>query len=284
MLWASLAGLTVVVRAQPAGDFQTALTCYRETRYGEARRIFERLAADRPDDLELEFYRGRLALWFDDGAQGLALLEKAAQREPGSARLQNALGDAYGLAAQQANLLAKFGWAKKCQAAYERAVALEPDNCNYHWSLLGYYFLAPCIAGGDRERAWAQAAEIARLDPTSGRIARATLDLGEKKYAAAFAQFDEVLRRAPDDFLALYHIGRCAAVSGEQIDRGIAALRRCLVLAPPAVEGRPQAADIHYRLANLLEKKGDAAAARAEYERAQRANPDFRPAKVALKN
>ena len=30
-----------------------------------------------------------------------------------------------GLAAQQANLLAKFGWAKKCKTAYERAVELD---------------------------------------------------------------------------------------------------------------------------------------------------------------
>jgi len=280
IVWALLAGIG---RATTAGDFQAALTFYREARYSDARRIFERLAADRSDDPELEFYLGRLALWFDDGDKGLAYLERAAQREPGSARLQNALGDAYGLEAQQANILLKFGWAKKCRAAYERAVELEPDNCDYRWSLLGYYFLAPRIAGGSVEQAYAQAAEIKKLDPVSGRIAFATLYLGEKKFAAAFAEFDEVLRRSPDDFIALYQVGRCAAVSGEQIERGIAALQRCLLLPEPAGEGKPHAADVHYRLANLLEKKGDAAEARAEYAKSLQENPDYRPAKVALK-
>jgi tetratricopeptide (TPR) repeat protein len=93
-----------------------------------------------------------------------------------------------------------------------------------------------------------------------------------------------VLRQSPDDYMALYHIGRCAALSGEQIERGIAALRRCLAVPAPAGDGKPRAADVHYRLGNLLEKKGEAAGARAEYAEALRENPDFRPAKVALRN
>ncbi len=281
---AACAGLAVAAHAAPADDFESALTFYRQARYGEARRIFARLAAERPEDPALDFYLGRLALWFDDGAEALTRLERAARREPASARVQNALGDAYGLAAQQAGLLAKFSWAMKCKAAYERAVELEPGNCNYHWSLLGYDLVAPRIAGGGVDLARGQAAEIEKLDPMNGRIALATIALGEKKFAAAFAEFDDVLRRSPDDFMALYQVGRCAALSGQQLDRGIAALRRCLDLPAPEGEGKPGAADIHYRLAELLEKKGDAAGARAEYARAARENPDFRPAKVALRN
>ncbi len=284
--WLLLAWVNPVsgAHAGSVAEFQAALSCYREAHYSAAQRIFARLAANRPEDPELNFYLGRLALWFDDGELGLAYLERASAREPCSARIQNALGDAFGLAAQRANILMKYRWAKKCAAAYERAVELEPGNCDYRWSLLGYYFLAPRIAGGGIGQAYAQAAEIRKLNPMSGRIAFATLYLGEKKYALAFAEFDEVLRRSPDDFLALYHVGRCAALSGEQVDRGISALERCLRLPEPEGEGKPHAADVHYRLANLLEKKGDSVRAREEYAKSLRANPDFRPCKVALKN
>jgi len=283
--WALLLSFSCVGRAgaEPGGDFHTAVGYYRAAHYSEARQIFGRLAADQPDNSELDFYLGRLALWFDEGASGLAYLERAARREPCSARVQNALGDAYGLMAQQANILMKFGWAKKCRAAYERAVELDPGNCDFRWSLLGYYFLAPAIAGGGIERAYAQAAEIRKIDPMSGRIAWATLKLGEKKFAEAFAEFDGVLRQSPDDFMALYHVGRCAALSGEQVERGIAALERCLDLRAPEGEGNPRREDVRYRLANLLEKKGDYVRAKAEYESSRRENPDFRPAKVALK-
>ncbi len=284
--WALLMFSTVVAgaSARASADLARALDCYHARRYSEARAIFVRIASERPRDPEIEFYLGRLALWFDDSPAALANLEHAAALAPDDARIQNALGDAYGLEARNANLVLKFGWARKCRAAYERAVALEPKNPAFRWSLLGFYYLAPRIAGGGIEKARLQAEEIARLDPMNGRIAWATLALGEQKFEAAFAQFDPVLRDAPDDFLALYHVGRCAALSGRQIDRGIAALRRCLELRPPEGDGQPTLACVHHRLGNLLEKAGDIAGARIEYASAQRLQPDFRADKVALTN
>ena len=276
----------VAVTGAPAGDsdeLARAMRCYRAQSFAEAREIFSRIASRQPGSVEIDFHLGRLALWFDEGERALTHLERALQAAPADARIHNALGDAYGLAAQNANLLAKLGWARKCRAAYERAVELDPANPAYRWSLVGYFCVAPRIAGGGLEKARAQAAEIARLDPAEGRIARATLALAEQKWEAAFAEFDAVLRDAPDDFLALYHVGRCAALSGRQIDRGIAALRRCLELPAPAGENLPTHACAHFRLGNLLEKKGDPAAA-AEYAASRRLHPDFRPEKIALRN
>ncbi|HKB89257.1 MAG TPA: hypothetical protein VKC60_01940 [Opitutaceae bacterium] len=267
---------------QTCVEFDRALALYRLCRYSEAQTILERIAVDRPNDPELNFYRGRLALWFDDDAKGRSCLEKAAQEIPNDARIQNALGDAFGLAAQHASLFCKFDWAKKCKAAYERAIELDPQNPDYHWSLMGYYQLAPRIVGGGFDKAFAQAAEIRRLDPMSGRVAFATLYLCEKKYAEAFAQFDEVLETMPDNFIALYQIGRCAAVSGKQLDRGFGALKRCLLL--PGGDGTPKIANVHYRMGNILERKGDMAAAHAEYDAAIQDNPDFRPAKEVLRH
>lgn len=269
----------------PAPDgFSAAIALYEACRYSEARTAFQRLAALQPESPELDFYLGRLALWFDDGPEARHYLERAAGCAPAEARIQNALGDAYGLAAQQANLLAKLGWARRCLAAYERAVELDPKNPAFRWSLVGYFCIAPSIAGGGRDKAFAQAAELRRLDPMAGRVAYATLYLAQGNPTAAFAQFDEVLRERPDDFLALYHVGRCAALSGQQLERGLQVLRRCLTLTPPAGEGMPTLAAVRHRLGNILEKMGDPAAAAAEYQAAERENPDFRPAKMALKN
>ncbi len=269
--------------AEPPPDLTTALTLYNDCQYSAARKIFSTLAAAHPDDPGLNFYLGRLALWFNDDSQALACLQKAAQLAPTEARIQNALGDAFGLAAQEAGLLSKFGWADKCLAAYRRAVELEPGNPDFHWSLLCYYSMAPMIAGGSMSKAYAQAAEIRKLDPVGGRTAFATLYLEDKRNAEAFAEFDGILGRQPDDYLALYQIGRCAALSGEQLGRGLTALRRCLMLPRPAGVGIPREWNIHYRIGNILEKQGDTAGARREYDLATKSNPDFRPAKEALK-
>jgi tetratricopeptide (TPR) repeat protein len=265
-------------------DFSRTLKLYESCHYTEARVGFARLAVERPNDRELDFYLGRLALWFDDASDALAHLERAADNAPQDARIQNALGDAYGLMAEKAGLLAKFGWARRCLAAYQRAVQLAPDNAAYRWSLVGYYCIAPSFAGGGHDKALAQAAAIRRIDPMGGRIAFATLDLADKKTGAAFAEFEAVLRDKPDDFLALYQIGRCAALSGEQLDRGAVALRRCLRLTPPEGDGMPTQASVHFRLGNILEKQGDRPGAEVEYARALHEQPDFRTAKIALRN
>ena len=260
-----------------------AVAHYERGEYGAARTLFRRLDSLGSDDPELDFYLGRLALWFDDGPEALERLGRAVRLLPESARLQNAWGDACGLAAQNSNLLAKPVWARRCLEGYRRAVALEPENPNWHWSLLGFHCIAPRLVGGGMDRARTVAWELRRLDPTEGRIAHATLCLAEGRPAEAFAEFDPVLKDNPDDFLALYHVGRCAALSGQQVDRGIAALRRCLQLEPPRGEGRPLPAAVHHRLGELLARLGDHPAAAAAKAEALRLQPDFRPAKVALR-
>jgi len=266
-----------------AADLQQGMRQYERRHYSAAREIFNEVEREQGPNLETDFYLGRLALWFDDVPSALFHLERCSRQAPEQARIQNAWGDACGLAALNANIFAKLGWAKRCLVAYERAVALEPKNPAWRWSLVGYYGSAPCFAGGGMGKAYAQAEEIRRIDAAKGRVAFATLYLTDSRYAAAFAEFDAVLRESPDDFLALYQIGRCAALSGQQLDRGIVALRRCLVLPEP-VAGTTSYANVHYRLGNLLEKTGCVEEARLEYARALAVNADFRPAKVALEN
>jgi tetratricopeptide (TPR) repeat protein len=265
-------------------DFSKALKLYKSHRFSEARACFARFAVVRPNDVEIDFYLGRLAWWFDDDHEAVKHLERAAHNAPQDARVQNALGDAYGLEALDAGFFAKFGWAKKCLTAHELAVRIAPDNLECRWGLLGYYFLAPVIAGGGSAKAFAQAEAIRKLDPMAGRIAFATLYLSANKNGAAFAEFDGPKGRAPDDFLSLYHIGRCAALSGEQLERGAAALRRCLGFTPPEGDGMPTQASVHFRLGNILEKQGNKTAAEREYAEALREQPDFRSDKTALTN
>lgn len=273
-----------VAAAELSSDYSTARVLYEERRYSEAREIFQRLSADQPDSVDVNFYLGRLALWFDDETAACGFLEKAARQAPGDARIQNALGDAFGLMAQKAALFAKLGWARKCLTAYERAVELDPLKPAYRWSLLGYYCVAPRLAGGGREKASAQAEAIRRLDTMEGRIALATVYLSESRPAAAFSLFDDVIGENADHFLALYQIGRCAALSGEKLERGRVALQRCLRLSPPGGDGMPTLANVHYRLGNVLEKMGDRYGAQENYAAARRIHPDFRAEKDTLRN
>jgi tetratricopeptide (TPR) repeat protein len=204
-------------------------------------------------------------------------LEQATRLDPAKSDYFLQLGHAYGISAQKAGLFAKLGFAKKCKAAYDKAVELDPANINARWSLMEYCRQAPGIIGGGMDQAYAQAEAIKRLDARRGRSAYARLYTADKKYAEAFALYDEVLREKPDDGDALYNIGRLAAQSGEQLERGLAALRKLLTQ-----QGGNNARTQTW-VGAILEKQGDKPGARAAYEAAVALDPKFTQALEALR-
>jgi tetratricopeptide (TPR) repeat protein len=278
MLLASV--LAASVLAAESAELAGARALFEAGRFPEAKLAFERLLAAEPANADVHYYLGRLALDRGDDDTAISELGRAEELAPGSARVHGALGNAYGRSAQKAGLLSKYGLARKCVAEFERAAALEPANVGYHESLLEFYYRAPSLVGGGSEKAANEAAIIMRLDPRRGHRAYATLDLANGKYDLAFAELEEVLKSAPDDYASLYQLGRLAALSGHNLDRGLGALRTCLKLKEP--QGAPSHAAAQWRVGNILERKGDAAGARVAYESALRLDPKFTPASEAL--
>jgi tetratricopeptide (TPR) repeat protein len=261
--------------------FNAAVELYNQHRPLEARQAFEALATVNPGNANIQFYLGRLALQQDDGERAVRHLEKAVELSPNDSRFHLRLGDAYGLTAQKAGFFSQLSWAGKCKAEYEKAVELDPKSIDARWSLMEYCRQAPGIVGGGLDKALVQAMAIKELDPDRGHLAIATVYAADQKFDQAMAEFDEVLKAKPDDYGALYQIGRLAAVSGQHLDRGLAVLRQCLALTPP--EGQPGHAAVHWRTGNILEKQGDKAGARAAYEAALQVDPKFPQAIEALK-
>src|SRR5262249_25503267 len=150
---------------------------------------------------------------------------------------------------------------------------LDPKNLAARTSLMAVYQQAPSMMGGGTDKAYEQAAAIKALDATRGHLAYATLYVADKKPDQALAELDEVLKGSPDDYAALYEVGKLAATTGKYLERGLASLRQCLELPAPA--GTPGHAAAQWRLGNILEKQGDAAGARAAYEAALKLDPKF---------
>ena len=254
---------------------------FRHRQWADAQVLLENFILTEPGNAEGYFYLGQTQLNRGDTEKAVLSLEKATILDPKNSDYFRLLGDGYGVTAQKAGIFSKFGWAKKCKAAYDKAVELDPGNINARWGVMEYCRQAPGIVGGGMDGAYVQAAEIAKLDPVRGRTAYALLYTSEKKYAEAFGLFDEVLKDSPDDYGALFQIGRLAAISGERLDRGEAALERCLAL--PQAQGQPNHTVVQWRLGNILDKKGDKPGARAAYEAALKLDPKFPQAIESLK-
>ena len=256
-------------------------TLLRDHKVAAAASAANALVAAHPAEAEAYALLGSVDVAKDDADAAVTAVEKAAELAPANSEYQRQLGDTYGFAAQKAGMLSKMGFAKKCRLAYEKAVELDPGNLKARSSLMGFYQQAPGMMGGGLDKAYAQAAAIKQLDAGRGRLAYATLHTAEKKYAEAFTELEEALQVAPDDYTALYQYGRLTALSGERIDRGMAALTKCLTLPPPP--DSPGHAAAHWRIGNLWEKKGDQTAARASYQAALAIDPGFQQASESLK-
>lgn len=300
----------------PAPTLAAARELYAARQDAEAQSAFARLLAADPANHEAAYHLGRLAIRHDDWKTASAHYLRCTQLAPTNALYWADLGEAYGKLAGQAGLFHQLGLARKCHAALEKAVELAPDDLDYRRGLIEFYLQAPSIAGGGRDKALAQAAELTRRDPFNGTLLTGSIhaharnwteaeagfraatqlrpdapepiaSLGliyadQGRYPEAFTQFDRLLTLAPDHFAGLYQLGRVAALSGQRLADGAAALRRYLGQARlPADLPRPHHA--HYRLGQILVRQGEPAAAKAAFEASLRLDPQFKEAAAELK-
>jgi tetratricopeptide (TPR) repeat protein len=240
--------------------------------------------------------------------------EKAVKLEDGNAVYHFWLGRAIGDQAEDANPLRQPGLARRTKAEFERAVQLAPDYLDARQGLVEYYLAAPGFLGGSKDKARAEAAEIARRSPYRGGTLAVTIAMrtndttaairgyevliashpdsaglyssmasllgAQKRWADAWKAIDRLSALRPDWPPARYALGRMAAESGERLDQGEAALRGYLAQKPEA--GQPSHAGAHWRLGMIAEKRGDRVGARREYESALALDPTLKGAKDGL--
>ena len=171
----------------------------------------------------------------------------------------------HGQFAMQASVFKQAGLAKKCKAAWDKAVVLDPNNLDVREDLIQYYLRAPGFMGGSVEKAREQAAEI-KNGRVRGSLATVTVQLHQKENAAAEKELAEAIRKAPadprprytlgalqqegkrwneafetfeaalktnpDDYDALYQVGKTGALSGQRLDRAEECLKRYLGHTP----------------------------------------------------
>lgn len=260
--------------------FESAVSLFEAKKYPDAADAFLTISEADPMNAEAHFYLGMLANKRGENREAIQRLERAVQLAPENSKYHTELAGAYGNEAQGASLLASLTWARKCVAALTKAVELDPDNLTARNGLISFYRAAPPIAGGGIDKAYAQANEIRKRDLSMGSAILGQLYFDARKYAEAFEVYEAVLAVEPDNYQALYLIGRTAAETGQNVPRGEQTLRRCLELPPgPGEQGR---AAVQWRLGQLSEKRGDLNAARTAYEASLQSHPGFQQAADSL--
>jgi tetratricopeptide (TPR) repeat protein len=279
-------GLLFAAPAWAETPIESAIALYKAKQYPEAQAALEKITAAEPTNAAACHYLGLTLQRSSDPAraeESVNWLKKASDLEPANAAY---LADYGGASMESAgrlmatNKLRAIGAATDGRDAMEKSLTMDPNNLDARSGLVQFYMQAPWPIGSN-SKAYAQAEEINQRDTTLGLITLVALKLNDKKYDEAFALCEERLKIEPDNFIALQQLGRTASISGENLDRGIAALQKCLTLPPPP-KYSPQPAGIPYRLGTLFAKKGNFAAARSAYETALKLDPKNKAASDAL--
>jgi tetratricopeptide (TPR) repeat protein len=248
-------------------------------------------------------------------AAAVPLLEKCVAAEQGNSKFHQWLGRALGLQAAQNGIMSSVLSIRKVKIELEKAIELDPLNLEARQDLAIMYRAVPGFLGGSNAKAEEQVRFIRRHDPALASQLDGDFLFGDKKYDAALSAYRESARLQPRPMIqvrisllhqqkkewaeafaaldraltmdanfpfALYQVGRTAALSGEQLDRGENCLRTYIAMPVRADLENPSIAAAHFRLGNIREKKGDVAGARSEYETALTIDPKQKLAREAL--
>lgn len=274
--------LAGTVRA--ASPFEDALALYKAKKYPDARAAFEKIAAAEPNDAAACYYLGMtLVRRGDTSALGEAVtwLEKAATLEPKNATYLADYGGASLLLAGRNRSLSSLGLATKGRDAMEKSLTIDPDNLDAREGLWRFYTEAPFIAGGSSSKAAKQLEEIRQRDPDRATVMLVQAKANAKDFPAAFTLCDDILAKSPDNYTALYQYGRTASVSGQNLERGLQCLQKCLTLPSPGASA-PQPTHLWNRIGAIQEKLGHPTEARAAYQTAVKLDATNKAARDAL--
>lgn len=279
----SLRLLVFILLAGVAGAAETlesAIALYREKRFPEARVALEAVLAATPDNAVACHFLGLTLLRrADDKALDDAVpwLDKAVRLAPDNAEYLADLGGTLLLLAAKNT---SYAAATRGRDAMEKSLRIEPRNVEARAGLMQFYQRAPWPLGS-KAKAAAQLEEIRKLDPTRALVLSVALKAAAKDYDGAFRICEELLAREPDNFGANYQLGRTAAESGRNLERGLACLERCLNL-PPGGPSNAQPTDVWNRIGDIQRQRGRIEESRAAYTAALRLNPGNRVAAESL--
>ena len=312
-LFALLAALPLSAQST---SLEPGIAHFNARRWQEAHAFFAGAARAQPQNPDAAYWLGKTLMAENKAGDAEDWFDKAAALDPRSSEYQLWLARAIGLQAQRANVLRQPFLARRTKAAVDKAIMLDANNIDAREMRWQFFTMAPGVMGGGADKARAEAAEILRRNRYRGQFialqmagrARDTVAAERiikamvaeyadsvqpvSTYASrlvdggrvseAFAVVEAYQKRRPADPVALYHVGRIAAVSGQQMERGELALRKYLAVAPPPANNVPTLSNAHFRLGSIQERRGDKASARAEYELAVRLDARNEQAKRAL--
>ena len=294
-----------------AQTIDKAKLLFEEKKPDESQKLLLTIKEGQKEFADARYYLGRIAFdkqAYDDAEE---YFEEAIDANDKVADYHYWYGNTLGTIARDANVMKQGILAPKIKDAFEKTVALDPKNMDAHWGLIGFYTQAPGFMGGSWEKAEETASRIMKINKAEGLRALGTVYERQEKFAEAETQFllaykedpkyvynltnfyskqkkldkafgliEEVMKKNPQDMVAIYQFGRLSAINGQKFDQGESCLLKYLAYQP--AKNEPGHGGANMRLAQIKEKRGNKAEAKKLYETALKLDPTLKEAKEGL--
>jgi tetratricopeptide (TPR) repeat protein len=312
--------LLLIASAALSGQTQTtditqAKSALLQGRADESASLLKRILAAQPANPLAHQLLCRVYYAQDSADSAIHECELAVSNGPTDSENHMWLGRAYGLKASHVGPFTALGLVKKVRQSFERAVELDPNNVHAFSDLGEFYVGAPGMVGGGLDKAQALANRTQSRFPSQyhrllSLIAGKRKDIATQeaelknavdasKSAAAYIDLASFYQQhdKPDQAVSTIR----AAIAADQtkgpslVDaasiltsahRSPELAERLLrqYLASPGKTDEAPAFKVHMQLGDLLARRGNAAAAHAEYSAAHALASNYAPAVKALES
>ena len=204
-LAAVAAAFTVTIASAQAAPVEALIGAGHWKR---ARAAVQNLSDANPNDPEAFYLLARIKQAFGDLDGALSLAQKAVAAHSRNAAYHVVLGELYGQEAEHTSVFRQMGLARRFRQEEETAANLNSKNLDARFDLLEFDLQAPGIIGGGKDKAYAMAGEIGRINAAQGDLAQAVVAAHDKDVAKEESFRDKAVAADPRNYDALISLAK----------------------------------------------------------------------------
>ena len=200
--------------------------------YKRARAVLAARLQENPNDAYALYLTSKDKQSLGDLRGATAAAEKAVALDPRSADFHAQLAECYAYTAEKSSWVRALSLVHQMKDQINAALSVQPHHTDTLLVAMMFYFHAPKLAGGDRQKAHEIAQEIVTHDPRWGYLAQARL----AQEGASDAQIETALKQAvqadPTHYRATYELARfyCCVAKSPNVTQAERAGRQLLTL------------------------------------------------------
>lgn len=172
-----------------------------------AERLIESLALAKKPDPVAVWELSRVRTGQHQTEEGIKLAEKAIKLDPKQGRFHAQLGAAIAAHLSEVTRLDQTSWANRMRKAYEKALALDPNNIVALTGLSRYHWSTPPGRGGDVAKARQLAEHLRKIDRFKGEMELGAIAGRTADFKTALTHFEAAAELDPTSAEALVSCG-----------------------------------------------------------------------------